>query len=189
MPKVLMPIGDATEVLDTMYAYFRLPEDGFEVVVAGPAVRTLSHGAARDSAGGRARVGHHARIARLSPGRRQWRFATSIRRNTPACSSRADRRRNICATTPTCCGSRSHFFAAGKPVAALCHGIEILTAADCIRGRTVTTVAKCALDAAQGGAKYVNQACVVDGNLVTARTWHDNTPLLAEFVQMLKGKR
>lgn len=37
-----------------------------------------------------------------------------------------------------------HFFETRKPVAALCHGIEILTAADCIRGRTVTTVAKCA---------------------------------------------
>ena len=39
MPKVLMPIGDATEVLDTLYPYFRLPEDGFEVVVAGPEAR------------------------------------------------------------------------------------------------------------------------------------------------------
>ena len=36
MPKVLMPIGDATETIDTFYPYFRLPEDGFEVVVAGP---------------------------------------------------------------------------------------------------------------------------------------------------------
>src|SRR5260370_23921191 len=35
MAKVLMPIGDATEVLDTLYPFFRLPEDGFEVVVAG----------------------------------------------------------------------------------------------------------------------------------------------------------
>ncbi len=39
MPKVLMPIGDATEVLDTMYPFFRLPEDGFDVVVAGPEAR------------------------------------------------------------------------------------------------------------------------------------------------------
>ena len=36
MPQVLLVIGDATEVLDTMYPFFRLPEDGFEVVVAGP---------------------------------------------------------------------------------------------------------------------------------------------------------
>ena len=39
MPKVLLIIGDAAEVLDTMYAYFRLPEDGFEVVVAAPEKR------------------------------------------------------------------------------------------------------------------------------------------------------
>jgi len=39
MPKVLLPIGDATEVLDTLYPFFRLPEDGFEVVVAGPEAR------------------------------------------------------------------------------------------------------------------------------------------------------
>ena len=36
MPKVLMPIGDATEVLDTMYPFYRLPEDGFEVVGPQP---------------------------------------------------------------------------------------------------------------------------------------------------------
>ena len=35
MPRVLLVIGDASEVLDTMYPYFRLPEDGFDVVVAG----------------------------------------------------------------------------------------------------------------------------------------------------------
>ena len=39
MPKVLLVIGDAAELLDTMYPYFRLPEDGFEVVVAGPEVK------------------------------------------------------------------------------------------------------------------------------------------------------
>ena len=40
MPKILLPIGDATETLDTFYPIFRLPEDGFEVVVAGPEART-----------------------------------------------------------------------------------------------------------------------------------------------------
>ncbi|MHC4181447.1 MAG: DJ-1/PfpI family protein, partial [Planctomycetota bacterium] len=38
-PKVLMPIGDATETMDTMYPLFRIPEDGFELVVAGPEAR------------------------------------------------------------------------------------------------------------------------------------------------------
>ncbi len=39
MPKILMPIGDATEALDTLYAYYRLPGNGYEVVVAGPDAR------------------------------------------------------------------------------------------------------------------------------------------------------
>jgi protease I len=49
----------------------------------------------------------------------------------------------------------------------------------------VTTVAKCALDATTAGALYVDEPCVVDGNLVTARTWHDNTPFLKAFLRLL----
>ncbi len=37
--RILMPLGDATEALDTFYPFFRLPEDGFDVVVAGPEAR------------------------------------------------------------------------------------------------------------------------------------------------------
>ncbi len=77
--------------------------------------------------------------------------------------------------------------AAGKPIACLCHGIEILTAADCIRDKRVTTVPKCALDARQGGAEYVDQACVVDGRLVTGRGYQDNTQVLREFLKLLKA--
>src|SRR5215831_18363896 len=39
MPKVLIPIGDAAEAMDTLYPYFRVREDGFEAVVAGPEKR------------------------------------------------------------------------------------------------------------------------------------------------------
>ena len=73
----------------------------------------------------------------------------------------------------------------GKPIACVCHGIEILTAADIIQGRQVTTVAKCARDAEQGGGLYVDQATVVSDHIVTARTWHDNAPLMRTFLQML----
>ena len=81
-----------------------------------------------------------------------------------------------------------HFFDKNKPVASVCHGIEIIAAADCIRGKTVTTVAKCALDATMVGAKYVDQPVVVDGNLVTARVWMDNTPFMKEFIRLLKAQ-
>jgi len=76
-------------------------------------------------------------------------------------------------------------FEANKPVASVCHGIEIIAAADVIRGRKVTTVAKCAFDATFSGAEYSDQPVVVDGNLVTARVWMDNTPFMREFITLL----
>ena len=74
----------------------------------------------------------------------------------------------------------------GKPIACLCHGIEILTAANCIQGKRVTTVPKCAMDAEQGGATYVDKDVVVDGLLVTGRGYGQNTEVLKEFIRMLK---
>ena len=81
-----------------------------------------------------------------------------------------------------------HFFEADKPVCSVCHGIEIIAAADCIRGKTVTTVAKCALDATTVGAEFVDQACVIDGNLVCGRTWHDNTPMMKAYMELLNAQ-
>ena len=186
MPKVLMPIGDATEVLDTMYPYFRLPEDGFEVEVAGPEAR-LYHMVLHEVPPGadppwdmtQERPGYHLQAAIAFRDVDPTRYAGLFLSGGRAPEYLRYDQDLLRATR--------HFFEAGKPVACVCHGIEILTAADCIRGRTVTTVAKCAMDAQQGGATYVDRPAVVDGNLVTARTWHDNTPLLKHFVQMLKA--
>jgi protease I len=186
MPKVLMPIGDATEVLDTMYPYFRLPEDGFEVVVAGPEAR-LYHMVLHEVPPNAAiqwditeeRPGYHlkATVAFRDVDPREYAGLFVSGGRAPE-YLRYDQ--DLLRIT-------RHFFDSRKPVCAVCHGIEILTAAECIAGRTVTTVAKCALDAKQGGAKYVDQPSVIDGNLVTGRTWHDNTPLLKAFLQLLKA--
>ena len=188
MPKVLMPVGDGTEVLDTMYPYYRLPEDGFEVEVAGPEVR-LYHMVLHEIPPGadppwditQERPGYHiqATVAfrDVDPVQYAGLFLSGGRAPEYI---RYDQ--DLLQAT-------RHFFEAGKPVACVCHGIEILTAADCIRGRTVTTVAKCAMDAQQGGATYVDEPVVVDGNLVTARTYHDNTPLLKQFVRLLRSRK
>jgi protease I len=186
MPKVLLPIGDATEVLDTMYPFFRLPEDGFEVVVAGPQAR-LYHMVLHE-------VPPHAQprwdITEERPGyhlQASVAFAEVDPSHYAGLFVSGGRAPEYLRYDQDLLRITRHFFEAGKPVASVCHGIEILTAADCIRGRTVTTVAKCALDARQGGAKYVDQPTVVDGNLVTGRTWHDNTPLLKAFIGLLKA--
>jgi protease I len=185
--KVLIPIGDATEVMDTMYPMFRLPEDGFEAVVAGPEAR-LYHGVLHE-------------IPPTATGEPKW----DITRESAAYHIRATVAFKDVNPADYCglfiSGGRApeylrydqdllritrHFFATNKPVAMVCHGIEILTAADVIRGRTLTTVAKCKLDVEQGGANYVNQPFVVDGNLVSARVWMDNSVLMREFMRLLK---
>jgi protease I len=185
MPQVLLPVGDATEVLDTLYPFFRLPEDGFEVVVAGPEARF-----------------YHGVMHEVPPdGRVPW----DITREQPAYHIKATvafrdvdpaayaglflsggRAPEYLRYNADLLRITRHFFEANKPVAVVCHGVEIAAAAGVLAGRTLTTVAKCALDVTQVGGTYVDRACVVDGNLVSARTWHDNTSLLRQFVRMLK---
>jgi protease I len=182
MPKVLLVIGDATEVLDTMYPYFRLPEDGFEVVVAAPEKR-LYHMVLHEQPPGwditQETAGYHLQsdIAFRDVNSEEYaglflsggRAPEYLRYDTDLLNMTA------------------HFMDNNKPVASVCHGIEILAAANCLQGRKVTTVAKCELDATMVGAVYTDEPCVVDGNLVTARVWHDNTLFLKEFLKVLKA--
>jgi len=182
MPKVLIPIGDASEVLDTFYPYFRLPEDGFEVVVAGPEARVyplVMHEKPHGWDITEERPGYHLKATvafrDVDPTEYAGLFLSGGRAPEYL---RYDS--DLIEIT-------RHFFEENKPVASVCHGVEILTAAGVIQGRTLTTVAKCKLDVEQGGARYVDEPFIVDGNLVTARTWHDNTPFMKAFVGMLKA--
>jgi protease I len=183
--KVLIPIGDASEVLDTYYPLFRFEEEGFKSVVAGPKARLyhlVLHEIPPDSSIPwditQERPGYHLRAELAFKEVRPEEYAALFLSGGRAPEYLRDDEDLLRITR--------HFFEAGKPVASVCHGIEILTAAGMIRGRTVTTVAKCARDAAQGGATYVNEPVVVDGNLVSARTWHDNALFLREFMKLLR---
>lgn len=184
MPKVLLVIGDATEVLDTMYPYFRLPEDGFDVVVAAPEKR-LYHMVLHEQPPGwditEERPGYHLHsdiaFRDVKPEEYAGLFLSGGRAPEYL---RYDQ--DLLRIT-------RHFFETKKPVASVCHGVEILAAADCLRGHRLTTVAKCANDATFSGGEYCDSPCVVDGHLVTARTWHDNTPFLKEFLRLLKASR
>lgn len=185
--KILMPIGDATEAVDTLYPFFRVQEDGYQAVVAGPEAR-LYHMVLHEVPPSpdvpwditEERPGYHLQadvaFRDVNPEAYAGLFVSGGRAPEYL---RYDQ--DLLRIT-------RHFFEANKPVAVVCHGIEIVSAAGVIRGRTVTTVAKCALDAEQGGAKYVNRPIVVDGNLVTARTWHDNAPFMREFMKMLNAR-
>jgi protease I len=182
--KIFMPLGDATEALDTFYPFFRLKEAEYEVVVAGPEARlyhTVLHEIPPDSA-------IPWDITQERPGyfiRATLAFRDAKADDFAGAFISGGRAPEYLRYDEDLLQVIRDLAAAGKPIACVCHGIEILTAAGVIGGRTVTTVAKCALDARQGGATYVDRELVRDDHFVTARTWHDNAPLLREFLEML----
>jgi protease I len=187
MPKIFMPLGDATEVLDTFYPFFRLQEEGFDVVVAGPEARlyhTVLHEIPPDSSVPwditQERPGYFIKATHAFRDCRGSDFAGAF-----VSGGRAP---EYLRYNQDLLRVMREIHEAGKPIACVCHGIEILTAAGIIQGRTVTTVAKCRMDAEQGGATYVDREVVVDGHFVTARVWMDNAPLLREFLKQLQAR-
>jgi protease I len=58
---------------------------------------------------------------------------------------------------------------AGKPVAAICHGPQLLISANVLRGRTLTCWPSIAIDVKNAGGRYVDRPVVEDGNLITSR--------------------
>jgi protease I len=80
------------------------------------------------------------------------------------------------------------FARAGKPIAAICHGAQLLAAAGVIRGKRVSAYPACAAEVELAGASYaaipVDQA-VTDGNLVTAPAWPAHPAWIAAFLAVL----
>jgi protease I len=78
-----------------------------------------------------------------------------------------------------------HFFAAGKPVAAICHGPQVLVSAGVVAGRTLTAYRAVADELKAAGAQFRDAEVVVDGNLVTSRTPADLPAFVREFIARL----
>ena len=81
-----------------------------------------------------------------------------------------------------------HFFEADKPVAAICHGLQILTAAGVLEGRRATAYPACGCEITHAGGHY--EACaidgaVTDGNLVTAPAWPAHPAWIKAFLKVL----
>ena len=70
---------------------------------------------------------------------------------------------------------------AGKPVAAICHGPQVLISANVLRGRTLTCWPSIAIDVKNAGGLYVDKPVVEDGNLITSRK-PDDVPVFSEAI-------
>lgn len=180
--KILLVLGDAAEVVDTVYPLMRLQEAGYQVVLAGPDER------------------NYCLVQHQRP--EGW----DITQETPGYLIRADIAfRNLRPQDYTgilISGGRAPEYIrydqhlletvrwisnAGRPVGSVCHGIEVLAMAGIIRGKRITTVPKCRFDAEVCGATYVEGPVVVDGTLVTARGSLDGWQWMREYLRVLQG--
>ena len=182
--KALIVVGDAAETLDTLYPYYRLIEAGIQPVVTGPERRRYQ------------RVMHE-----VKPGwtiTKEWEGYT-IDVDVPFSEVKEEEYLGIMFS-----GGRApeyirydadlvritkYFFAANKPIASVCHGVEIPAYAGCVQGRRMATVAKCKFDLEVCGGIYVNAPCVMDGNLISGRTYHDNGHYLGPWIKLLEAER
>jgi protease I len=84
-----------------------------------------------------------------------------------------------------------HFAQANKPIAAICHGAQVLAAAGVLNGRSCSAYPAVGPDVTRAGGTYVSlpsNKAHVDGNLVTAPAWPAHPEWLAKFLQVLGTK-
>lgn len=84
-----------------------------------------------------------------------------------------------------------HFASSGKPIAAICHGVQVLTAAGVVKGRSCTAYPALAPEVRQAGAEWITvpvDQAHTDANLVTAPAWPAQPEWLARFLDVLGTK-
>lgn len=181
---VLLIVGDASETVDTLYPLYRLQEAGFRPIIAGPEKRTFQM------------VLHEIRpgwtITREWEGYRieaEIAFSDIREEEYSGIFFSGGRAPEYLRDDPDLIRITKHFFAVNKPVASVCHGVEIPARADCVRGRRMATVAKCRFDLEICGGIYVDAPCVIDGNLFSGRTFHDHGSYVGPWIRMLEEQR
>ncbi len=184
MNRVLIIVGDATETVDTLYPYYRLQEDDFIPVVAGPERQT-----------------YQMVLHEVKPGwtiTKEWEGYTikadvAFRDVDPneylGIFFSGGRAPEYIRYDEDLVRITKHFFEANKPIGCVCHGVEIPAYAGCVNGRRMATVPKCRFDLEVCGGTFVDEPCVVDGNLVSGRTFHDHGQYIGPWIELLKDAR
>ena len=81
-----------------------------------------------------------------------------------------------------------HFATANKPIASICHGAQILAAADVVKGRKVSAYPAVGPEVTMAGGTFVNvgfEEAMTDGNLVTGPAWTAHVEWLRQFLAVL----
>ncbi|GAB4494472.1 MAG: DJ-1/PfpI family protein [Anaerolineales bacterium] len=84
-----------------------------------------------------------------------------------------------------------HFFETNKPVAAICHGAQVLAAAGVLQGRKCTAYPAVGPDVSRAGGEYVSipvSDAITEGNLVSAPAWPAHPAWMSQFMKLLGAK-
>lgn len=178
--KVLIVTGDGGDSYEALYAYHRLKEAHWEPVVAAPSRRPL-HMVIHDYEPGWEtyveRQGHcvEADIAITAVSARDFAAILILGGRAP------EYLRNDASMLSLAREFATH----DKVICAIGHGLQVLTAAGLIKGKTVTCHAHVRVEIERGGGNYVNRPAVRDGRLVTGQTWKAHPEFYREMLAVL----
>ena len=178
--KVLILTGDGGDSYEALYAYHRFLEACWEPVIAAPTRRRL-HMVIHDAEPGwetyKESPGYSIEpdVAITAVASRE--FAAIIILG----SQRPEYLRNNASVLSLVC----EFAEQNKCICAIGHGIQVLTAAGLIKGRTVTCHAHVRIEVERGGGIYSPKPAVRDGKLVTAQTWSAHPEFYREIFACL----
>ena len=183
--KILMLTGDYTEDYETMVPFQALLMVGHTVHAvcpgkkAGEFVRTAIHDFEGDQTYSE-KPGHNFTLNAS--------FAEIKVENYDALVIPGGRAPEYLRLNPEVLAMVQHFANTKKPIAAICHGAQLLTAAGVLNGRACSAYPACGPEVKAAGGQYVDipvDQAHVDGNLVTAPAWPAHPDWLAKFLQVL----
>jgi protease I len=180
--KILIVTGDGGDSYEALYAYHRFLEARWEPVVAAPARKRL-HLVVHDTEPGWEtyveRPGHclEADVAITAVSAREFAGVILVGGRAP------EYLRNDSSLL-----SLLHEFSGhDKVICAIGHGIQVLIAADMVKGRTVTCHSHVRIEVERSGGIYSNKPAVRDGKLVTAQSWRAHPEFYREVFAALGG--
>ncbi|KRE83950.1 peptidase [Paenibacillus sp. Soil766] len=181
--RILFLTGDAVEVLEVYYPYYRVLEEGYDAVIASPAkkvLRTVVHDFVEDWETYTEKPGHllpsHVAFADVDPSKYDGLIIPGGRA-PEYIRSNEDVPRIL-----------RHFLEADKPIGSICHGALLFAALkdnSFFEGRTMTAYHACRLDVEALGATYAKDTLHVDGKLVSGHAWPDLPGFMREFLKLL----
>lgn len=171
MKKILIMLEKGVEDSEFIYPYYRFQEEGYKMDIVAPKAKTEYIGKRGGSF-----------FSEFSPEQVNVDDYDAVIIPGGHASDRMRIHRNMVEIVKIANGK-------GKVIAAICHGPQMLIEADIVRGKTATSWPSVRTDLKNAGAKVVDEAAVVDGNLVTSRSPDDLPDFCRATIKLLAAKK